>query len=170
MQSAECKIHDRQHMAKVIIFSRFFPSYHPRKEESTHFVEKFYNSFSNYWDNIPIPDKLLASLNIEISQSKFHTIRAGNRWKAGDKFSPRVWSGKPYQSKQIIIAADTEVKKIFRFEVKKGSYFLNGKKINMRQLYRIAINDGFNNSDDLKLWFQKPFKGQIICWNENVKY
>lgn len=45
--------------------------------------------------------------------SKEHTIRKGKRWKVGDKFSPRIWSGKPYKSKQIILAPDTEIKQVF---------------------------------------------------------
>lgn len=36
--------------------------------------------------------------------------------KVGDKFSPRVWSGKPYRSKMITIAPDIEVKQIWDFE------------------------------------------------------
>jgi hypothetical protein len=34
----------------------------------------------------------------------------------------------------------------------------------------LAKNDGLSH-DDFKDWFSKlPFSGQIICWNENVKY
>lgn len=40
-------------------------------------------------------------LDDTISDQKHHTIRAGNRFKTGDYFSPRVWSGSPYNSKQL---------------------------------------------------------------------
>jgi len=121
-------------MSKVITFSRTFPAYHPRKGEPTYFVEKF-------WQSIGLPEKefsfnlpdeyqhFMRGDNSEI-WAKHQTIRAGNRWKVGDKFSPRVWSGKPYNSKQIIIAPDTEIKKVWNVEIwKEGSDCFIGIKI-----------------------------------------
>lgn len=167
-------------MAKVITFSRTFPAYHPRKGEPTYFVEKFIKS----WDEAhSIEDLIKAPLidhnifNEEVwfnCLPKHHTIRAGHRFKAGEYFSPRVWSGKPYNSKQIIIAPDTEIKKVWNFEMKTGlltgdkTLLIEGKKIFFQE-NKLAENDGLNKFD-LYDWFQKPFKGQIICWNENISY
>jgi len=141
-------------------------------------------------------------VNDSISEIKHHTIRAGSRFKVGDKFSPRVWgndinpkNGKsgPYQSKQIIIAPDIEVKKVWEFEVLDGqSMFIGGA--DGRQIYdysrlsedqpqetktyfSICENDGLS-ADDFDEWFgygyhkktEKTFIGQIICWNENITY
>ncbi len=162
-------------MARVIIFSRKYPSYHTRKCENTFFVEKFLRSLL---DERTFPNLVGAnSLNIPVSmigminksQPKNHTIREGKRWKVGDKFSPRIWSGKPYRSKQIIISPDVIVKQIWNFRLTKSNYYLNGKKLNLTQLKEVALNDGLT-SDDLELWFQKPFKGQIICWSDKVNY
>ena len=88
-------------MSKVITFSRVFPAYHPKAGQPTGFVEKLWQSLlivnkenegfkselfvlsrnemllkehSHWWTTNPIP--------------KNHTIRAGHRWKVGDKFSP----------------------------------------------------------------------------------
>jgi hypothetical protein len=119
-------------------------------------------------------------------EPKHHTIRAGHRWKVGDKFSPRVWSGKPYQSKQIIIAPDIEVKKVWDFEVfidiKSGYdcvrlngvllHEFDGNEVFMGghlKLRTIAKNDGLE-FEDFGNWFNKTMKGQIICWNENIEY
>ncbi len=107
---------------------------------------------------------------------KLHTIRSGSRWKAGDKFSPRVWSGKPYNSKQIIIAPDLEVKKVFDFHMDlNGVYSINGKYLDSGVDYVLAINDGLTE-EDMFHWFMpnyskpKEFTGQIICWSDKVEY
>ncbi len=112
-------------------------------------------------------------------EPKHHTIRAGSRFKVGDKFSPRVWSGKPYNSKQIIIAPDIEVKKVFEIGIysgividKKGFCEAYNYKPS-ENLTKLSSNDGLSVQDMLD-WFQvekkKEFTGQIICWNENVNY
>lgn len=127
---------------------------------------------------------------LEIDESitgiKKHTIRAGHRWKIGNKFSPRVWSGRPYASKQIIIAPDIEIKKIWNFEIepteKNIIFRINGTMVseyrkqtenwfNVEILQEMAKNDGLD-TDDFFEWFDisKPFSGQIICWNESVNY
>lgn len=128
---------------------------------------------------------------ININSKKPHTIRQGMRFNKKELFSPRCWWGKskngklnvPYNSPQIIFWDDIEIKKIWNFEIEKSSYFISNyrqkvkeiilpkKELNLDQLYEIACNDGLT-VDDFELWFQfpKPFKGQIICWNENINY
>lgn len=173
-------------MSRVMIISRFFPSYHPRKGEPTYFVEKIWKGFMDETMGLPKPfhnyvdnyTKLLNAIKpIDLMakywevEPKYHTIRAGNRWKVGDKFSPRVWSGKPYASKQITIAPDIEIKKIFEFECKAdGTFYINNKWIDVTSS-DIPENDGLS-SDNFLNWFpeNKPFSGQIICWNENINY
>jgi hypothetical protein len=176
-------------------FSRVFPSHHPRKGEPTYFVEKILKSIyggSKYMTMLDIYAE-----NFDVSESEFlagfcnpffdhipkhHTIRAGHRWKVGDKFSPRVW----YRSKQIIIAPDIEVKKVWNFEVviynKLGyeSVRLNdlllheviAGQIFMGGHYKwrtIAKNDGLE-FEDFGNWFNKSFSGQIVCWNDQIEY
>lgn len=166
-------------MSKVMTFSRYFPAYHPRKGEPTYFVEQIQNSLiSMNWEidlykDINPPMKFLESLTKENVGYKHHTIRAGNRWKVGDKFSPRVWSGKPYNSKQIIIAPDIEVKKVFKFTLLGGVAFIDrGDFMNDDQLTQLANNDGLSLYDFV-WWFKNfsyHFEGQIICWNETITY
>ena len=169
-------------MSKVLTFSRTYPAYHPKKGQPTNFIEKI-------WLSLISEGIISTSKAIELSKNtgigdftmnnirsidlllKNHTIRAGQRFKVGDKFSPRVWSGKPYQSKQIIIAPDIEVKKTWDFEsVSDGTFLLNGKYVDVTSS-NIPENDGLN-TDDFLDWFPvgKEFKGQIICWNENIEY
>ena len=194
-------------MAKVITFSRYFPSYHPKAGEPTFFTEKIWKSLIQqklvsalYTSHIAETKKKLGQLvlpQFDLIEAKHLTIRAGNRWKVGDKFSPRVWSGKPYNSKQRVIAPDLEIKKVWSFEIKNefdkdgwyNFFYVNGKMVlytteqNPLQLsYRnLATNDGLTD-EDLVNWFKAndgyysgktyktQFSGQIICWNENINY
>lgn len=102
---------------------------------------------------------------------KHHTIRAGHRWKVGDKFSPRVWSGKPYRSKQIQFAPEIEVQKIWRFEIDSHAVYLDGCYMPADTVGICANNDGLSFVD-LMHWLRYPrhFTGQIICWNEQINY
>ena len=199
-------------MSKVITFSRTFPSYHPRKGESTFFLEKIHwglidlvhtkwlGCFEMLLDlNKHLPKKLIQDFidsiddDINFSDStKGHTIRAGHRFKVGDWFSPCVWSGKPYNSKQIIIAPDIQVKKTWDFECHTEAddresdwsfIIFNGNNYTCYQneyldpvLEAVSLNDGFSDPQDFLNWVQpknrnsKPLIGQIICWNENIEY
>ncbi len=161
-------------MAKVITFSTKFPSYHPKMGQPTYFVEKVLKSIDprkqiNVWGRTDLT--YIDSIALHGCSPKHHTIRASNRWKVGDMFSPRIWSGKPYRSKQIQFAPDIEVKKVWAVEVDiNGVFSLDGKYIDVTS-GGFAPNDGLSD-DDLLNWFPvgKVFKGQAICWDENVKY
>jgi hypothetical protein len=174
-------------MSKVIIFSRYFPSYHVKRGEPTYFVEKILQGLSlDKWD---LEREFNPRLSLDFFEPKYHTIRAGHRWKVGDKFSPRVWSGKPYQSKQIIIAPDIEVKKVWDFEITtaynsemrgdiSNFIYINRKLVLLNEYEKLAKNDGLTVGDMCE-WFkiafeedyrEAYFKGQIICWNPQIEY
>ncbi len=169
-------------MAKVITFSTVFPAYHPRAGEPTGFVESVWQSLFNQDNETFMPYTHLPLLKHASDRfsgpydfmPKNHTIRAGHRWKVGDWFSPRIWSGKPYNSKQIIIAPDIEVKKVWEFELTFDDLFfinecLYAYSTSHDALETLAHNDALSQSDMLS-WFNKPFVGQIICWNETIEY
>lgn len=164
---------------RVITFSRFFPVSHPRKGEPTLFVEKIMRGL-HLWT----PEAKAISDMAEWAKGleKHHTIRAGDRWKVGDFFSPRVWSDRPYASKQIKIAPPIEIKKIWGFEHEidkdyhcilidnKPFFEWNSKLVtNIDGMETLAKNDGLEVKDLIN-WFNKAFVGQIICWNENIEY
>lgn len=190
-------------MSRITTFSRTFPGYHPKSGEPTFFVEKIYNwlPMTDYED---LPEYLMHlnphinALRIEdfcesleckgetYNWPKYHTIRAGHRWKEGDVFSPRIWSGNPYRSPQIQFAPDIEIKKVWDFNVvkppKNAAVHLNNKVISVynedknefigeKTLRQISANDGLA-FDDFLHWFKfpSPFDGQIIAWDENVNY
>jgi len=177
-------------MSRVLTFSRTFPAYHPKAGQPTNFVEQIYNSlgmdFTNRrWIGMlneinPDQKEILAGfvfggIDYKVSGIKRHTIRSGNRWKVGDKFSPRVWSGKPYQSKQIIIAPDIEVKKVWDIEIINQTVVLNGVEFCQYSplsclFYELSKNDGLTAIELIQWFGDKFFTGQIICWDESVIY
>lgn len=190
-------------MAKVITFSQVYPSYHPRKGEPTNFVEKF-------WESLIQTEQISLSRCCELSREtgiggynmnnirhikfdpKGHTVRAGHRFKAGDWFSPRVWSGKPYRSPQIIFCHDIQVLKTWDFECHTEAddresdwsfiKFLDNQFTCYSNEYlhdiikKLALNDGFSDPQDFLNWVQpsnrksKPFIGQVICWSNKIEY
>ena len=162
-------------MSKVMMFARTFPAYHLRKGEPTYFVEKIWVSLgSSFLDQLSDEERLFnPRLSLDEFNPKHHTIREGHRFKVGDWFSPRVWSGKPYQSKQIIIAPDIQVKKVWLFEISNTSHAIDGFLYNLNNLKEVAKNDGLEVAD-FELWFKlKPggrFVGQIISWNDQIEY
>lgn len=116
------------------------------------------------------PLDFLNSLTKDFVSYKHHTIRAGHRWKAGDWFSPRVWSGKPYRSKMIQFAPDIQIKKVWDFECDGlDGWYMNGSQFNYTWSLQLAMNDGLTLAD-MQEWFNKPFDGQIISWCDSIEY
>lgn len=162
-------------MAKVITFSRVFPKGHPKQGQDTLFVEKLMLGFPPFKQEFDVFGTLSLGLDrLNEVYPKYHTIRSSKRFKVGDKFSPRVWLGKPYNSKQFCIAPDLEVKKVWDIEIFNsyevyidGVFYCSFGSENWEELCK---NDGLS-SRDMKAWFSKlPFEGQIICWNDAVSY
>ncbi len=173
-------------MSKVITFSTKFPSYHPKAGQETNFVQKIWTSIK-----VPLPvsvhaeqlEKEVRKLMSHDWEPKCHTIRSGRRWKKGEYFSPRIWSGVPYKSPQLIIADDVLITDVFDFEITPAfkmlpldydtDIIINHKYYHYDDeiMKQVAKNDGLSLPDLLQ-WFKypNPFKGQIICWNSEVKY
>lgn len=137
--------------------------------------------------------KFIPEENIHNHKPKGHTIRAGLRWNAGDYFSPRVWgedinpkSGRKgaYHSKQVILAPDVEIKRVHTIHILPGhadkQIFIDGNwacNWNSYNANRMAENDGLTGPD-MHEWFTKSpdfkksgdFLGQIIIWDDKIKY
>lgn len=174
---------------RVITFSRQFPVKHPKAGQPTFFVEQIYNSIGlkigNTKQSGDIPKEMWDKVNdfvlLDGEQKKHHTIRAGSRWKEGDWFSPRVWSGKPYASKQIEFAPPIQIKKIFEVclnvtAAEGFNWWVDGHIIPTDEVTMLAKNDGLEINDFLN-WFmihpkskKEGFIGQILCWNESIEY
>jgi hypothetical protein len=167
---------------KVITFSRNFPATHPHKGEPTHFVEKIVKGLNQIQPPQDISSPFIEEMYY-IVDPKHHTIRAGNRWKEGEYFSPRVWSDKPYASKQIQFAQPIQIKKLWDIELQYNSdktelfFLINSKPVGKDVvdfniddfITELANNDGLYVHDFLN-WFPTSFKGQILCWNDSIDY
>lgn len=167
---------------RVITFSTKFPTTHPRKGQPTFFVEKIWQGMmalplmvSEICNHDPLLEEHLKNHFTKSFDPKYHTIRAGKRWKEGDWFSPRIWSGKPYHSKQIPISIPLEIKRVWDFEWHGMTQLINGVPINSLLLEDISFNDGLS-VQDFKDWFnihpkgKEGFVGQILSWADEVNY
>lgn len=179
-------------MTKVKTFCEFFPGYHPKADQNTHFAEKIHKGIELiYGVELLLSRGLVPHFNLHVFTDclpKYHTIRPGNKFKAGEWVSLRMWgddinpkSGRsgPYHSKQIIIAPDIQVKKVWNVEIWQDRNQVHiGIRIDdnthtLLPLCEVALNDGFEDCDDFIAWFQLhkgPFIGQIICWSDFVNY
>ena len=171
---------------KDIKFSPFFQKTHPRAGQPTYFIEKIWRYLIDSCTD-PAEKKELQTISffyldqfdrelwdaskVESVYPKSHTIRSGHRFKAGEWFAPKVWTGKPYRSKTYKFAPAIEIKKVFDFEIINKDILIDGHLIGPDQLSEVAKNDGLSVDDFLE-WFQYPksFDGQIICWNNDVNY
>lgn len=165
-------------MARVITFSTQHPKNHPKEGQPTWFVEKTISSFMHVIPDWKMPETLKEDVHYDrmgifTLREKHHTIRQGNRFKIGDKFSPRIWSGKPYASPQVILSEDITIRKVWSIEIKSDvviSVHIDGVPLNGSEIVELADNDGLSLSD-FNGWFQgKDFTGQIICWNDKIDY
>lgn len=180
---------------KILTFSRQFPKGHPKAGKPTYFVEKILlGLYESKQISVSKCVELArgAGLNenhpmyyidtlrgYDCSFLKHHTIRAGNRFKPGDMVSLRVWSDKPYRSKQIEFA-QVEVKKTWKVEINVQQtspvILINSKLLTYDCGRILAENDGLTIADFIS-WFnihpkkkQHVFTGQIISWSSQISY
>jgi len=171
-------------MSRLIMFSRVFPKGNVKEGKPTFFPEGIwtfllgkgmpdvYDFAGNYMRECDVKD-----IDLDTSKLKLHTIRKGNRWKVGDWFSPRVWSGKPYRSKTVALYHDMQVKQVFEIEIKDSRITIEGQYFGSYvdgaftdNIEKLAENDCLSLYEFVHWFGNKHFKGQIICWSENVKY
>jgi hypothetical protein len=168
---------------KVLTVSRTFPKGHFREGELTFFVEKICRSVDLIRGDVV---HLIESFMYANCYPKYHTIRAGQRWKIGDDISLRFWSGPPYRSKQVEFLKLKVVNiwniQIFQNETE-WDFFINGTKrgstawkhnYHENIIDTLASNDGLRTSELLS-WFKPKkipfqFAGQIITWSKDINY
>jgi hypothetical protein len=176
-------------MAKVRTFATRYPKKHTNEGQPTFFVEKILKSLDvDYFLNEAYLSRLIdlnerniksGKLNYKDLENfwfklitplhdvpKHHTCRNGFSIIEGEKISPRIWSDKPYDSAQIIFHEPIKVVKTYKLEIEFGDgvshAFVNHSRVDKE---KIALNDGLT-IENFDSWFNKPFCGQIICWNK----
>lgn len=168
-------------MPKVITFSQLFPASHAHAGVPTWFVERIWHGLRGQFDSemmhayLDEQDKKLWEINriswlaLKGIAPKIHTIRAGHSRKVGDVFAPRIWSGKPYASKQVQFAPDLTMRHIVNFERTADRRILLNETDCTFHATTIADNDGLT-LDEFWAWFDKPFIGQVLIWAEENPY
>ena len=169
-------------MSKVIILSRKFLKGHPKAGTDTDFEDAVLSVIDKTYN-----DTVHLIQIITDQKPKHHTIRFGRRWKTGDKASLRVWSGKPYASKQRVMAPDVTLRVVdILVDYDQGIIMVDYEKINHQILHlcylssgcsdlkMIAANDGLSAQDFLD-WFQVGKKkgvheAQILIWGDVKEY
>lgn len=102
-----------------------------------------------------------------LSGRKPHTIRPTRKrpLKVGTLLSLRVWTGKPYRSKQREFAKAT-VEGVDRIRITRKTIRRNGSRLNNYEMGELAWKDGFRSLEDLQFWFENthglPFTGELI--------
>lgn len=175
---------------KDIKFAQIFPSYHPRKKQPTNFIEKVMESF-NLRGDIEVTDEQLDLLDFSLTKPeifpKWHTVRAGNRFSAGDWFIPKIWTHRPYHSSPIAFGPPIQVEYVCDLVIVNNT-ITYGTRMNkiihvgykeiygMDRLTELAKNDGLSPRDLLD-WFKVKhnskaieFEGQVISWSKDIRY
>lgn len=172
-------------MSRVITFSRSYPAYHPLKGQKTYFVEKIVKGLPEVIELHPAMFTGKYGYDCNTYQTvtpKYYTIRLGNNWSVGDKFSPRVWSGIARKSKQIAICGDLEVRHTWpiTIDLKKRTIYVHttlwnystGWYMGADRIELLAKDDGLT-VEGFWAWFAKrgvvQVNAQIICWHEKYK-
>lgn len=124
-------------------------------------------------------EKILAGVMPELAQRycpKLHTMRAGNRWKAGDIIhmatGVRTRSYCQFNEgidalSKVISVQDVKIEwKKPKTDVYDFNIFVDGEKLNHFSIIQFTQNDGFTLIKDFAAWFNEDFEGQLIHWTD----
>lgn len=117
-----------------------------------------------------------------INGTKIHTIRqdATGRWKAGMKIQfatgARTNAYNQFHEAECTGVQDIEIKytdnrgavEIYIDGKHLGTWhrFMPPRSVNVADVLRLAVNDGFEGVTEFLNWFQRDFKGKIVHWTE----
>jgi len=139
-----------------------------KASKSIDFIAKFGHPWDGHWSDTNTSFETVLNL-----LPKLHTIRAGARWKAGDKIhfcinarTPNYFQFAPVV--KVVSVQSIEIKWIANLETGKGvTVCIDGEyHVDITQL---AQNDGFPSVEAFFNWFSEDFTGQIIHWTP-LKY
>ena len=95
--------------------------------------------------------------------------------KPGDRISLRMWTGKPYRSKQRVLRESTitAVEKISMCDTgRELLVYVDSHELHPEQINEFAKADGFKDGIELFNWFEAthglPFDGVVIKWHNSV--
>jgi hypothetical protein len=107
------------------------------------------------------------------SGAKCQTVRPTpkRRPQAGDRISLRMWTGKPYRSKQRLLQ-EAEIVSVNNISFcdtgRELLVIVNGHELHPEQINEFAKADGFKDGIAMFNWFEAthglPFEGVLIKW------
>jgi hypothetical protein len=88
--------------------------------------------------------------------------------KTGDRISLRMWTGKPYRSKQRVIR-ESVLTEISPVKISAVAIVVDGCVLRPAEEWAFARADGFTTPQDMLDWFSfthgLPFEGVVIKWH-----
>lgn len=140
----------------VVIVSQKFPKTHKRSGETTNFLHLILEEIKKH----------TLRGNYEYWERRFKQIDAGEAY-----LSIRVWTGKPYRSKQAEVLRLNNTHKIGlqSFRMSCGMIFIDGNPFLMSKLATIASNDGLH-LEDFKEWFKNYKEGTEMALIHFTKF
>ena len=99
-----------------------------------------------------------------VAGTKIHTIRAGQRWRAGEVAQFVVHAGQPDQREFWKPRPVTSVQDI---ELTTTALHIDGRPLGPAELLKLAQADGFPTAVALLAYFADkplPFSGQLVHW------
>jgi hypothetical protein len=99
-----------------------------------------------------------------VAGTKTHTIREGQRWRAGEvaHFCVRA-----HQPDQYEFWAPHPILSVQDIELTATNLYVDGRLLPPAELLALAQADGFATADELFAFFadkQLPFRGQLVHW------
>lgn len=172
----------------ILPFKQYFPWHTEKNPAPTYFREKILcgagyavgqdDDTKKEWIYKPKDYALEFIKKVANITPKLHTIRAGNRWKAGDKIHMAYGSRtKNYQQFNKGIPELQIVKSVQSIKIKITEFEFQGKPMVLPHIFIddkdmiqktdvIAANDGFSSVAEFGTWFNVNFEGQIIHWTD----
>jgi hypothetical protein len=103
--------------------------------------------------------------------TKIHTIREDkhDRWKPGKKIhmATGVRTKRCNKFRQTICTGVQTINILYIDNIM--HVLINDKLLDEREVYQLALNDGFYSLEEFRKWFHSDFSGKIIHWT-NFRY
>jgi hypothetical protein len=101
-----------------------------------------------------------------VAGTKVHTIRAGQRWQAGELIQFCVHAGQPGQQE---FWPPRPVQLVQAIELTATEVYVDGRPLASTELLALAQADGFGTAEALLAYFVDkplPFRGQLVHWSD----
>ena len=99
-----------------------------------------------------------------VAGTKIHTIRAGQRWRAGEMAEFVVHAGQPGQRE---FWPPQPVRLVQVIELTASDLWVDDRPLAPAELLALAQADGFPTAEALLAYFAdkpRPFRGQLVHW------